>query len=135
MHTIMCTAHYYVHSLFLFFIPTPYRDGHGLIHTTVCNRSTLFKFNDKTCYSCDFKLLCQNKRLGLIGIDIASLISKAIDPNCEFDRGVPDNISRIEQKFCGRKLEMKKVMIKLIIVSVVVASYALPVLARGGAGF
>jgi len=30
---------------------------------------------------------------------------------------------------------MKKVMIQFFVVSVVVASYALPVLARGGAGF
>ncbi len=32
-------------------------------------------------------------------------------------------------------MRMKKVMIQLFIVSVAVASYALPVLARGGAGF
>lgn len=30
---------------------------------------------------------------------------------------------------------MKKVMIQFFVVSVVVASYALPVLARGGGGF
>ena len=30
---------------------------------------------------------------------------------------------------------MKKLMIQLVVVSAVVASYALPVLARGGAGF
>ncbi len=30
---------------------------------------------------------------------------------------------------------MKKVMIQVILISVVVASYALPVLARGGGGY
>ena len=80
-----------------------------------------------------YRHLRENSGAKVIGMDIALIRCKDEKFHSWVRMGTPDNNSSIK-KTQKEEIKMKKVMIQLFIVSVVVTSYALPLLACGGAG-